>query len=69
MDMPILLANITERTSIPSIAPPKRIVIPLPTPDITPPKTAHSSKSDPARGEINETSTGSTSMIINDASE
>lgn len=54
---------------MPSIAHPKRIVIPLPAPDITPPKTAHSNKSDHANGDINETSIGRTSIIINDANE
>ena len=62
-EMPRLLANSTDSTSMPSMAPPWRMVSPLPTPEITPPKMAHSSKSDPASGEIKDTSTGSTFMI------
>ena len=43
--------------------PPNRIAIPLPTPEINPPKRAHSSRSCPARGEAKLTSTGSTSVM------
>ena len=67
--MPILLAKITESTSMPSIAPPKRIVKPLPTPEMTPPKIAQSSKSEPAQGETKDTSIGNTSMIKRDIME
>ena len=67
--MPIFLENTTESTSIPSIAPPNRIVRPLPIPDMTPPKMAHSKRSEPARGEINETSIGKTFMIKKDITE
>ena len=49
--MPIFLAKTTAMTSTPSIAPPKRIVMPLPTPEIMPPNTEHSRRSLPAIGE------------------
>ena len=61
--MPILFANITDITSIPSIAPPYLIVIPLPTPEIKPPNKAQSNKSVPAKGDAKETSIGNTSVI------
>ena len=44
--MPIFLANVTDKTSIPSIAPPKRTTSPLPIPDKVPPNIAHNNKSD-----------------------
>ena len=68
-DIPIFFANITERTSIPSIAPPKRIARPLPIPEITPPNKAHKSKSVPASGEANVTSTGRISVISHEHTE
>ena len=52
--MPRRLEKITAMTSTPSMAPPKRMVMPLPTPEIRPPKTAHSSRSSPAKGEAPE---------------
>ena len=48
---------------IPSIAPPNRMVRPLPTPETRPPKSAHSSRSVPASGETKFTSIGNTCMI------
>ena len=69
MEIPIFLAKITDNTSMPSIAPPKRIVRPLPIPDINPPKIAHKSRSEPARGETKFTSIGSTCMIRNETNE
>ena len=47
----------------------KRIVRPLPIPEITPPKMAQSRRSEPASGETNPTLIGSTRMIIHDAKE
>ena len=61
--MPRRLEKITAMTSIPSIAPPKRIARPLPIPDITPPNSAQSNRSVPARGEAILTSMGKTSVI------
>ena len=69
IDSPILFANTTDKTSIPSIAPPNLIVNPLPIPDITPPNIAHRSKSEPASGEMKDTSMGNTFIIKNDISE
>ena len=45
------------------MAPPPRITRPLPTPEISPPNSAQSSRSVPASGEARETSMGSTSVI------
>ena len=61
--IPRRFENITDITSIPSIAPPYRIVRPLPMPDIAPPNKAHKSKSFCANGEAILTSTGKTSVI------
>ncbi len=54
--IPIFFANIKESTSTPSIAPPKRIVKPLPIPDIIPPNTAAKSFSFLVIGEPSEKS-------------
>ena len=56
IDNPIFLAKTTDKTSIPSIAPPNRIVNPLPIPDIAPPNKAHNKTSLPAIGEDVDTS-------------
>ena len=69
MEMPIRLAKTTERMSMPSMAPPKRMVRPLPMPEMTPPKMAQSSRSVPASGETKATSMGNTFMIKNDMNE
>ena len=61
--IPNLFAKITARTSMPSMAPPNRIAMPLPIPEISPPKMAQRSRSDPASGDTILTSTGSTSVI------
>jgi len=50
-------------TSMPSIAPPWRIVSPLPMPETMPPNSAQSSRSSPARGDAMLTSMGSTSVM------
>ena len=63
IEIPIFLAKTTDKTSIPSIAPPNLIVNPLPTPEITPPKIAHRRRSSPARGETKDTSIGKTFSI------
>ena len=61
--IPILLANKTDITSIPSIAPPNLMVKPLPIPEISPPNKAHSNKSVPASGDAKLTSMGRTSVM------
>ena len=61
--IPIFLAKITAITSMPSIAPPKRMVRPLPIPEISPPNTLHKSRSVPAKGELTVTSNGRTLLI------
>ena len=66
---PSRFAKMTAMTSMPSMAPPQRMVRPLPMPEIKPPKMAHSSKSDPAKGEAVATSTGSTSLIRKETPE
>ena len=69
MLIPIFFANITATISIPSIAPPKRIVNPLPHPEIIPPKRAHKNRSFPANGDTMLTSTGNISVITQAANE
>lgn len=61
--IPKRFANITAMTSIPSMAPPKRMAKPLPIPEIMPPNNAQRSKSVPASGEAILTSIGKTSVI------
>lgn len=61
--IPILFANITAITSIPSIAPPYLIAKPLPIPEITPPNNAHNKRSVPASGDAILTSIGNTLVI------
>ena len=56
-------AKVTANTSMPSIAPPYRIVRPLPKPEINPPNSAHKNRSLPAMGETVRTSMGSTYVI------
>ena len=67
--IPIRFANITDITSTPSMAPPNLMVRPLPTPEISPPKIAHSSRSVPANGDELDTSIGRIFVITNEASE
>ena len=69
IEMPIFFEKITDRTSMPSIAPPNLIVSPLPIPEMTPPKITHSKRSEPASGDRKDTSIGNTFMIIKDISE
>ena len=45
------------------------IVMPLPTPEIRPPNSAHSRRSWPAKGEAVATSTGRMSLMTKDAPE
>ena len=54
---------------MPSMAPPNRMVRPLPAPDTSPPKMAHSSRSCPAKGEAADTSTGRMFVMTKDAAE
>lgn len=61
--IPKRFAKITAITSIPSIAPPKRMAKPLPIPEIIPPNSAQRSKSVSANGEAILTSIGKTSAI------
>ena len=67
--IPIRFANITDITSTPSMAPPNLMVRPLPTPEISPPNIAHSSRSVPAKGDELDTSIGRIFVITNEASE
>ena len=67
--MPSFFEKITARTSIPSIAPPKRTARPLPTPEITPPNSEHSTRSFSASGEARDTSIGSTSVMSHEKNE
>ena len=62
-ETPSRFAKITAITSMPSIAPSKRIARPLPIPDTNPPNNAHKSKSFPANGDARLTSIGNTSVM------
>ena len=66
---PSRLEKITAMTSMPSMAPPKRMVMPLPMPEISPPNRAHSSRSCPAKGDAEETSTGRMLVMTKEAEE
>ncbi len=67
--MPSLFAKITAITSMPSMAPPKRIVNPLPTPEIIPPNKAHKNKSCSANGDAMLTLTGNMLIMRKDTME
>ena len=67
--MPSPLAKITAMTSMPSMAPPNRMAVPLPIPEIKPPNRAQRTRSCPAKGEADETSIGRISVMRNDARE